>query len=194
MKSNLVLDKNNVDGFIGNTIPLRYLENKNSDEHTLEQLACAIPKLLLTNKIRHQIDALPESFFSHDLDKYTEEELRLLNVQFSFLAHAYVWGDLAPSKILCKAIALPWSKISERLGRPAILSYASYCLDNWHKINDNEGVNLDNVALNYNFLGGIDEDWFVTIHVCIEHAANQAINSSFAIASAYEHGLSLIHI
>ena len=129
MKSNLVLDKNNVDGFIGNTIPLRYLENKNSDELTLEQLACAIPKLLLTNKIRHQIDALPESFFSHDLDKYTEEELRLLNVQFSFLAHAYVWGDLAPSKILCKAIALPWSKISERLGRPAILSYASYCLD-----------------------------------------------------------------
>jgi len=187
MKSNLVLDKNNVDGFIGNTIPLRYLENKNSDEHTLEQLACAIPKLLLTNKIRHQIDALPEDFFSHELDKYTEEELRLLNVQFSFLAHAYVWGDLAPSKILCKAIALPWSKISERLGRPAILSYASYCLDNWHKINDDEGVNLDNVALNYNFLGGIDEDWFVTIHVCIEHAANQAINSSFAIATAYEH-------
>ena len=65
MKSNLVLDKNNVDGFIGNTIPLRYLENKNSDEHTLEQLARAIPKLLLTNKIRHQIDALPEDFFSH---------------------------------------------------------------------------------------------------------------------------------
>ena len=182
MKSNLSLDKENVFGFISSDQPLRYLNDKNQDEQILEDLACSIPKLLLTNKIRKQIDNLPDSFFSHDLSKYSEEELRLLNVQFSFLAHAYVWGDLVPSKILCKAIARPWSDISEMLGRPPILSYASYCLDNWHKINQDEGVNLDNVALNYNFLGGIDEDWFVTIHVCIEHAANKAIQSAFNIA------------
>jgi len=182
MDSNLNLDKKNVHGFIGSNQPLRYLNRKNNDEQILEELACSIPKLLLTNKIRKQVDSLPETFFTHDLSKYTEEELRLLNVQFSFLAHAYVWGDLVPSKILCKAIARPWSDISEMLGRPPILSYASYCLDNWHKINQDEGVNLDNVALNYNFLGGIDEDWFVTIHVCIEHAANKAIQSAFNIA------------
>ncbi len=186
MLSNLDLDKNNVSGFISSDEPLRYLVNKNEDEQILENLACSIPKLLLTNKIRKQIDSLPDTFFSHNLEKYSEHELRLLNVQFSFLAHAYVWGDLVPSKILCAAIAKPWSKISEMLGRPAILSYASYCLDNWHKINQDEGVNLDNVALNYNFLGGIDEDWFVTIHVCIEHAANKAIQSAFNIASKFE--------
>ena len=182
MKSNLSLDKENVLGFISSDQPLRYLKDKNQDEQILENLACSIPKLLLTNKIRRQIDNLPDSFFSHDLSKYSEEELRLLNVQFSFLAHAYVWGDLVPSKILCKAISRPWSNISEMLGRPPILSYASYCLDNWHKINQDEGVSLDNVALNYNFLGGIDEDWFVTIHVCIEHAANKAIQSAFNIS------------
>ena len=182
MDSNLNLDKKNFHGFIGSNQPLRYLNSKNKDEQILEDLACSIPKLLLTNKIRKQIDNLPDSFFSHDLSKYSEEELRLLNVQFSFLAHAYVWGDLVPSKILCKAIAKPWSNISKILGRPPILSYASYCLDNWHKINQDEGVNLDNVALNYNFLGGIDEDWFVTIHVCIEHAANKAIQSAFNIS------------
>ena len=182
MKSNLSLDKENIHGFISSEQPLRYLNDKNQDEQILEDLACSIPKLLLTNKIRKQIDSLPDSFFSHDLSKYSEEEIRLLNVQFSFLAHAYVWGDLVPSKILCKAIAKPWSNISNMLGRPPILSYASYCLDNWHKINQDEGVNLDNVALNYNFLGGIDEDWFVTIHVCIEHAANKAIQSAFNIA------------
>jgi indoleamine 2,3-dioxygenase len=182
MKSNLSLDKENIHGFISSQQPLKYLNDKNQDEQILEDLACSIPKLLLTNKIRKQIDELPDSFFSHDLSKYSEEELRLLNVQFSFLAHAYVWGDLVPSKILCKAIAKPWSNISKMLGRPPILSYASYCLDNWHKINQDEGVNLDNVALNYNFLGGIDEDWFVTIHVCIEHAANKAIQSASNIA------------
>ena len=188
MHSNLNLDKQNVFGFISSDQPLRYLLNKNKDEQILENLACSIPKLLLTNKIRKQIDNLPKTFFTHDLGKYKEEELRLLNVQFSFLAHAYVWGDLVPSKILCKSIAEPWSKISKMLGRPPILSYASYCLDNWHKINQDEGVNLDNVALNYNFLGGIDEDWFVTIHVCIEHAANTAIQSAFKIAAEFESG------
>ena len=182
MHSNIHLDKNNVQGFISSDQPLRYLQKKNDDEQMLEDLACSIPKLLLTNKIRKQIDNLPENFFTHDLTKYKEEELRLLNVQFSFLAHAYVWGDLVPSKVLCQSIAKPWSTISKVLGRPPILSYASYCLDNWHKINQDEGVNLDNVALNYNFLGGIDEDWFVTIHVCIEHAANKAIQSAFNIA------------
>ena len=182
MHSNIHLDKNNVQGFISSDQPLRYLQKKNDDEQMLEDLACSIPKLLLTNKIRKQIDNLPETFFNHDLTKYKEEELRLLNVQFSFLAHAYVWGDLVPSKVLCQSIAKPWSTISKVLGRPPILSYASYCLDNWHKINQDEGVNLDNVALNYNFLGGIDEDWFVTIHVCIEHAANKAIQSAFNIA------------
>ena len=118
MLSNLVLDKNNVNGFISSDEPLRYLSNKNEDEQILENLACSIPKLLLTNKIRNQIDKLPDTFFSQDFKKYTEQELRLLNVQFSFLAHAYVWGDLVPSKILCAAIAKPWSKISEMLGRP----------------------------------------------------------------------------
>ena len=102
MKSNLSLDKENIHGFISSEQPLRYLNDKNQGEKILEDLACSIPKLLLTNKIRKQIDKLPDSFFSHDLSKYSEEELRLLNVQFSFLAHAYVWGDLVPSKILCK--------------------------------------------------------------------------------------------
>ena len=32
-------------------------------------------------------------------------------------------------------------------------------------------ISLENVALITNFLGGVDEDWFVTIHVCIENAA-----------------------
>ena len=171
MQSYLNLDKKGFNGFLPDTEPLYHIDCSNADVAKLKDLSLAIPKLLLTNKIRSQIDKLPSSFFSHDLSIYKEEELRSLNVQFSFLAHAYVWGDLNPSKILPACLAKPWVKISEMLGRPAVLSYASYCLDNWHKIDSDEPVSLDNVALNYNFLGGIDEDWFVTIHVCIENKA-----------------------
>ena len=171
MKSYLNLDKKLFNGFLPDTEPLYYLDDSNKDVLKLKELSLAIPKLLLTNKIRNLVDKLPSSFFSHDLTNYEEAELRSLNVQFSFLAHAYVWGDLNPSKVLPACLAKPWVKISEMLGRPAVLSYASYCLDNWHKIDAKEPVSLDNVALNYNFLGGIDEDWFVTIHVCIESEA-----------------------
>ena len=186
MQSYLNLDKKGFNGFLPDTEPLYHIDCSNADVAKLKDLSLAIPKLLLTNKIRRQIDKLPSSFFSHDLSIYKEEELRSLNVQFSFLAHAYVWGDLNPSKILPACLAKPWVKISEMLGRPAVLSYASYCLDNWHKIDSDEPVSLDNVALNYNFLGGIDEDWFVTIHVCIENKAKLAITSALNIALAFE--------
>tara|TARA_B100002052_G_scaffold94948_1_gene87591 strand:- start:1930 stop:3114 length:1185 start_codon:yes stop_codon:yes gene_type:complete len=186
MQSYLNLDKKGFNGFLPDTEPLYHIDCSNADVAKLKDLSLAIPKLLLTNKIRSQIDKLPSSFFSHDLSIYKEEELRSLNVQFSFLAHAYVWGDLNPSKILPACLAKPWVKISEMLGRPAVLSYASYCLDNWHKIDSDEPVSLDNVALNYNFLGGIDEDWFVTIHVCIENKAKLATTSALNIALAFE--------
>ena len=186
MQSYLSLDKKAFNGFLPDTEPLYHIDCSNADVAKLKDLSLAIPKLLLTNKIRSQIDKLPSSFFSHDLSIYKEEELRSLNVQFSFLAHAYVWGDLNPSKILPACLAKPWVKISEMLGRPAVLSYASYCLDNWHKIDSDEPVSLDNVALNYNFLGGIDEDWFVTIHVCIEDKAKLAITSALNLALAFE--------
>ena len=58
-----------------------------------------------------------------------------------------------------------------------VLSYASYCLDNWYKIDANEEISLENVALINNFLGGVDEDWFVTIHVAIENQASGAIEA-----------------
>ena len=186
MQSYLNLDKKGFNGFLPDTEPLYHIDCSNADVAKLKDLSLAIPKLLLTNKIRSQVDKLPSSFFSHDLSIYKEEELRSLNVQFSFLAHAYVWGDLNPSKILPTCLAKPWVKISEMLGRPAVLSYASYCLDNWHKIDSDEPVSLDNVALNYNFLGGIDEDWFVTIHVCIEDKAKLAITSALNVALAFE--------
>ena len=186
MQSYLNLDKKGFNGFLPDTEPLYHIDCSNADVAKLKDLSLAIPKLLLTNKIRSQIDKLPSSFFSHDLSIYKEEELRSLNVQFSFLAHAYVWGDLNPSKILPACLAKPWVKISEMLGRPAVLSYASYCLDNWHKIDSDEPVSLDNVALNYNFLGGIDEDWFVTIHVCIENKAKLATTSALNVALAFE--------
>ena len=107
-------------------------------------------------------------------------------VQLSFISHSYVWGAKTPSKILPEVLAKPWVQLSNILGRPPILSYASYCLDNWYRLNINEKISLENVGLLTNFLGGVDEDWFVTIHVCIEDAAKGAVMAADNISKLTE--------
>ena len=107
-------------------------------------------------------------------------------VQLSFIAHAYILGGVEPKSNLPRVIAKPWVSASRILERPPVLSYASYCLDNWYLINPEEPINLNNVALINNFLGGIDEDWFVTVHVCIEDAASDAIEASKLISQSTE--------
>ncbi len=51
------------------------------------------------------------------------------------------------------------------LGRPPVLSYASYALDNWRRIDRKNPIDLGNIALLQNFLGGQDEE-YVHAHPC----------------------------
>ena len=68
-------------------------------------------------------------------------------------------------------MARPWFKVAQRLGRPPVLSYASYALDNWRRLDPGGPIAVGNLALLQNFLGGLDEEWFATIHVQTEQEA-----------------------
>ena len=163
--------------FFPKTPPLKSFKTKAKSLNLLSKIASSLPKLLLTNKVQPTVDYLDRNAFSVNklfLNKNTKE-INLAMSHLSFIAHAYIWGGAKPNSVLPEVISKPWVKISNYIGRPPILSYASYCLDNWYKIDKNEPISLDNVALINNFLGGVDEDWFVTIHVCIEDAATDAI-------------------
>ena len=174
--------------FLPKKDPLRTYKTNSRSLKKLENVASNLPKLLLTNKVQKTINSLNVNSFSVNkiIKEESNEEINLAMSHLSFIAHSYIWGGNKPQSLLPQVIAEPWVKLSNYLGRPPILSYASYCLDNWHKIDAGEPVSLDNVALNYNFLGGIDEDWFVTIHVCIESEAKLAITSALDIAVAFE--------
>ena len=150
----------------------------------LEHISSELPKLLLTGNVQNTIDALSKNALSIKplLKKSNKREFNLAMVHLSFIAHAYIWGGKKPSKVLPEVISKPWVEMSKIVGRPPILSYASYCLDNWYRIDKSKEISLENVALITNFLGGVDEDWFVTIHVCIENAARDAITSACAIS------------
>src|SRR5262249_22029956 len=97
----------------------------------------------------------------------------------SFFGHAYVWETWAegPARRLPAAVAVPWFEVARRLGRPPVLSYASYAPDNWRRLDPNGPIALGNLALLQNFLGGMDEEWFVTVHVQIEAQAARALTA-----------------
>ncbi len=139
----------------------------------LQQTAALIPKWLTTGKIRQAIESLPEV----DLDReiVNEMQLRRLMLMYSFLTNAYVWGEPTPTKTLPRNIAVPFSRIAQIMGRPPILSYASYVLDNWLQIDDQELFANSNIMISQNFLGGLDENWFVLIHIDIELEAAPAL-------------------
>ena len=174
--------------FFPKTPPLKTYKTKAKSLKNLENISSLLPKLLLTNKVQSTINSMNKNSFSVDvlLKNKNMKEVNLAMVHLSFIAHSYIWGGDKPQKILPEVISKPWVKLSKFLGRPPILSYASYCLDNWFKIDNDQPISLDNVALINNFLGGVDEDWFVTIHVCIEDASGDAIDAAYKLSKLNE--------
>ncbi|MDC0529176.1 indoleamine 2,3-dioxygenase [Gammaproteobacteria bacterium] len=170
--------------FLPSKDPLNEYITSSKSLDRLADIADQLPKLLLTSKIQNNINSLKINDLSVDLliKNKNIRELKLAMVQLSFISHAYIWGAKTPSKVLPEALAKPWTQVANILGRPPILSYASYCLDNWYRLNKKENISLENVGLLTNFLGGVDEDWFVTIHVCIEDAARGAIAAADSIS------------
>ena len=176
--------------FLPKQDPLKEFKNPNPSSKRIENIAKSLPKLLLTGAIHDSIDSLDPNALSVNalIKNGNSREIKLAMSYLSFIAHAYIWGGAKPKSLLPEAVAKPWVQLADHIGRPPILSYASYCLDNWYRINPKKKISLENVALINNFLGGVDEDWFVTIHVCIENAANEAIEAAQNISkiSKYE--------
>ena len=166
-------------GFLPEQQPSKKYSINNNSLNLLTDLASDLPKLLLTGQLQNKINRLKDNELeiSELLINKKPSDINLAMRHLSFIAHGYIWGDEEPHEVLPKVISKPWVQVANELGRPPVLSYASYCLDNWYKIDANEEISLENVALINNFLGGVDEDWFVTIHVAIENQASGAIEA-----------------
>jgi indoleamine 2,3-dioxygenase len=133
-----------------------------------ENIALNLPKLFVSDHLRPTLEALPP--FPLDAIS-TERERERAMVMLSYLGHAYVWGEAKPPEILPKRLAVPWYAVAQSLGRPPVLSYSSYALHNYFRFNPAREVECGNTGLIQNFLGGIDEEWFILIHVDIERRA-----------------------
>ena len=142
----------------------------------LAEQGLSLPKILASGKIREMFGLGLNEAPKIDLE-FLKNDRRALDEAmryFSFLTHAYVYppGE-EPAKILPAEIAVPLCECAKLLDRPPVLSYASYALANWFRPDRGTPIELGNIAIAQNFLGGLDEDWFILVHVDIEAKAGK---------------------
>lgn len=152
-------------GFLPSEDPLRRLPEPFDPWETV---ASTLPKLFAADHIRQIITDLPPFPLAAIGNCQQRERAMLL---LSYLGHAYVWGGARPAEVLPSRLAIPWHAVATSLERPPVLSYSSYALHNFYRLDATREVGCGNIALIQNFLGGIDEEWFILIHVDIEKRA-----------------------
>ena len=157
-------------GFLPNKIST-LLSNEFDD---VEHIAKNLPKILANNQIKDEVLNLETE---NDISNLSIDELERAMLLYSYIGHGYIWGGTSIEKVIPKNISKTWYKISQKLDRPPILSYASYALNNWKLQDVNKPFDLENIRILQNFLGGIDEDWFIMIHIAIEHEAKEILNN-----------------
>ena len=147
----------------------------NTDYSDLEDCLGQLPKLLATNTFKKDVSKLK---IYTKFDSLSPAELERVMLLYSYLGHAYMWGESSTPSSIPENIAKPWVEISKLLRRPPILSYASYALNNWISIDESkEELDPEKIVILQNFLGGVDEDWFIMIHVAIEFEAKNLLES-----------------
>ena len=157
-------------GFLPNKIST-LLSNEFDD---VEHIAKNLPKILANNQIESEVLNLETEKNKSNL---SIDELERAMLLYSYIGHGYIWGGTSIEKVIPKNISKTWYKISQKLDRPPILSYASYALNNWKLQDVNKPFDLENIRILQNFLGGMDEDWFIMIHIAIEHEAKEILNN-----------------
>ena len=142
------------------------------------EAASNLSALITTGRIRHWLDQAPELDLAEWAHKAPVEEVRTAMVHYSFLVQAYVWSEPTPPRHLPANLSRPMCAIADRLGQAPLLPYSAYVLDNWYRLDKAGPIALDNIAMYQNFLGGVDENWFVLVHVAIEAEAGVLLDNA----------------
>lgn len=140
-----------------------------------EEIAHDLPKHLAAGTLREvlvKMSVLDTKHLGTDIRNYQRAMLLL-----SYFGHGEVYGGKVAQDFISKGTAIPWRRVACCLGRPPVLSYASYALSNWRRIDAAGPIALGNIALLQNFLGGLDEEWFILVHVDIEAKAGAALSA-----------------
>lgn len=158
-------------GFLLEADPLTQLSEPFAE---WEAVARQLAKLTLSPHIRPILSHLPP-FPTHLLQTRLAYERAM--TMLAYMANLYVFApNQTVATRLPRSLAVPFCQVAAHLERPPILSYASQSMYNWRRIDPNGPIAVGNLTLIQNFLGGMDEEWFVTLHINIEAVAGKALS------------------
>lgn len=168
-------------GFLPDPDPMVDIPRHNLVLKRLAELGENLPKLLIAGRIRQEIEAFGQDienqrrkndYFQKDIEHWHQRFARRIKVTLDFLGQAYVWADYEhPASTIPKGFAGLWYEVSKHLGLYPILEFCSYAPWDWKRLDLSGPIALGNIATIQNFLGGIDEDWFILVHVEIKMRA-----------------------
>lgn len=162
-------DVDPIRGFLPSEDPLTELPPEFAE---WDRLGRELPYLILTRRVRSTL----ANMVTPDLSRLTTNgELERAMLIVSALGMAYIWAEQPSIDRIPAALAVPWAAIAERLGRPPIVTHASVVLNNWRRLDPNDGITGDNLACTQHFLGGMDEQWFFTATAELESVGAAAL-------------------
>ena len=151
-----------------------------------QQVALSLPQILPTGRVRAFLRRDLPSLANNDVKVLSDAQARAAMVHYSFMVQAYMWGEAEASAVLPECLARPICALADRLGQQPLLPYSGYVLDNWGLHDSNGPIDLSNIYVIQNFLGGQDENWFILVHVAIEARAGAALARMPAVIEAVE--------
>ena len=149
----------------------------------LEDLAAELPELLAAQRLRPKLEKLSLS----DVKFLYPNEYERAHMLAAFLVHGCIWEHWQEDRVtpvIPASIAPFIVAVSKQTDHPPVLSYVSYALHNWRRIDPKGPVELGNIALMQYFLGGLDEAWFTLVHVAMEAQAGPAVHAALRAQEA----------
>lgn len=143
--------------------------------HTAAHIAMSLPDRLPTGRVRELLLRDLPAISRDELEALSDHEARKAITHYAFMAQAWVWGERTAPDHIPRQIAVPLTALADRVGQPPLLTYSQYVLDNWSCFDTHKPVTLDNAYMIQNFLSGLDEAWFVLVHVAIEAQAGRVL-------------------
>lgn len=152
--------------------------------HAARDMALSLPRLIPTGRVRAHLESLAEVDLTAFCASAPDAELRIAMLHYSFMVQAYVWGEPDAPGRLPACLARPIWAIGEAIGQPPLLPYSSYTLENWDRFDSNGPISLDNIHTLQAFEGGMDEAWFILVHVAIEARAGEMLDAATRLVTA----------
>lgn len=169
-------------GFLGLFYdPMSFADIWHNDIRLVNRLLDELPERICRGKIDfNELKGLENNPQQLPYTSGTQPFLEWLLSAYSYFASACVHAEVGGNKKIPYIIARDLCALSAKIQRPPLLSYASYCLTNWDLVDKKGEIKAENLRLKRRFIaeddcGGVDESWFILVHVEIEAAAGPAL-------------------